>query len=124
MTISSAKSVTPGGSVAGGAGELASTIFPDRWARVASLTGRKGQEARRTLRRQAESEIILRPLRAAGASCGSCKFRGKHPHMRAQPTCDIHSDFHGYALTTLDRLCVQYAAKATAGETRNAEGAL
>lgn len=92
-------------------GEIAAELYPERWQAALKVPGKRGQSRRRSLRRQAENEIVLRGLRADGASCLTCKHRGSYPLKPTQPTCDLESDFHGYALTRLDDLCVRFAAK-------------
>lgn len=82
--------------------DLAATMFPERWAEALNLTGKRGNNRRRMIRRQAENEVIMIGLRATGASCGSCEHRDRRD---GKLICDLDSDFHGYVIVKSDGLC-------------------
>lgn len=85
----------------------AAELYPDRWARMEGLTGKRRSNARATLRRNAENHDALAALPAV-ARCGTCVHFINSPVGHA---CDLDSDFHGYALTTADKRCARWQAK-------------
>lgn len=89
--------------------DLAAKLYPAEWASASRMTGRKGQARRARLRQQAVYEMRLRPLREAGASCLTCANRTKVGGVGQ--TCDIDSDFHGYAVIKdpSTQLCTDWA---------------
>lgn len=82
----------------------AAALYPDRWARMEALTGKRRANARRTLRLQAENHDALAAL-PTHASCGTCEHFIKSPVGRA---CDLDSDFHGYTLTSAEKRCARW----------------
>lgn len=100
---------------------LAARMFPDEWARVHALTGERARRQRHNLRRRALVAVQLRDLRERGASCATCRSLTGGVSGIKGPICDAHSDFHGYAITTLDGLCADWTARKAslpAGEPR------
>lgn len=95
---------------------LAAHHFPVQWRSAKRLTGEKGRKVRATWRKRAVAEAIMVELRKQNARCGNCANRGRFPDRPAQMTCDLDSDFHGYALTTADGLCHRWSPEATASE--------
>lgn len=84
---------------------LAAEIFPERWAIAQALKGKRGRNMRCKVRNQAEHERDMRPLRAAGRNCASCRSFQKGPPGINGMTCAAESDFRGYTLATADGLC-------------------
>lgn len=83
---------------------LAAKIFPDEWARWYKVRGTTAQRQRQRLRKAAEIEVnVMRPLRAAGASCATCRSF-KH-RIDVGNYCSAESDFHGYVLAKSKGLC-------------------
>lgn len=85
---------------------LAEHYFPDRWARA------RNSKQRATVRKQAVAEEAMGRLRAEGASCRTCAHRSCYPTNEKQPTCDLDTDFYGYALTTMAGLCPRWESRA------------
>ena len=88
---------------------LAAKIFPHEWARASSQTGRKASSERRRLRKAAAAEVIMAPLREAGARCGTCHAFGTHGGIKN--ACSTHSDWDGYETRKPDDLCEYWRAR-------------
>lgn len=93
------------------ADDLAAAMFPAEWAAASRATGKRAQNRRRSLRRQAEYESAMVPLRAAGRSCGSCDSFEKAPFPTKGMICDAESDFHGYTRAEATGLCPRWRAR-------------
>lgn len=91
---------------------LAAEMFPAEWAKVASLPG--ASKRRNYLRHRAEVEKTLRALRAAGASCATCRSFERRPHGK-EMICAANSDFHGYQITGPDGLCARFERNTISG---------
>lgn len=50
-------------------------------------------------------------LREKGASCKSCEHVRRVAGLSG-PSCDLDSDFHGYAIVQLGHVCPRWEAKA------------
>lgn len=89
---------------------LAAEMFPAEWAAALAMTGKRGNGRRAKLRQRAVAELVLRPLRAAGASCASCRHYRTTLALRREPTrfCEIDSDWQGYAIRKPTDLCTAY----------------
>lgn len=85
----------------------ASELWPDRWAAMERLTGKRRSNRRASLRAQAKNHDALAAL-PPHARCGTCEHFIKSPVGRA---CDLDSDFHGYALTTATDRCARWQTK-------------
>lgn len=75
-------------------------------------------EQRRRKRKHEEQRFVtanrIAELRSQGASCASCRSFSKIPSQVLGPgkyCCALDTDFHGYAITTADDLCVGYSRK-------------
>lgn len=89
---------------------LAAEMFPREWAAALKVTGKRGNNRRANLRKRALNEQAMIPLRAKGATCATCRHRRRVAGI-AEPVCDLDSDFHGYAITALDRLCPDWSLR-------------
>lgn len=88
--------------------DLAAAMFPAEWAAVEGATGRKARNRRRALRRRADHEAAMAPLRAAGRSCASCRNFEKGPPGIGGRICSADSDFQGYARAVATGLCPKW----------------
>lgn len=90
--------------------QLAAKLFPREWATVANLPG--ASKARQKLRQRAVTEVKLRALRAAGASCATCRsFEKRDPTPGIKgPWCSAKSDWEGYVLAKPNDLCPDHHA--------------
>lgn len=73
-----------------------------------------GEKRRRQAKRDRERAAYLTAvttLRAAGASCATCKHRGARPVGGDGPICELDSDFHGYAPVKMTGLCPSWAQR-------------
>ncbi len=86
----------------------AQAMFPDDWARMEAMTGKKRQRLKASLRHRADYEHGL-SLLPKGATCETCKHRGKYP-TDGRPICELDSDFHGYATVKLTHRCPRWSA--------------
>ena len=82
----------------------AAELWPDRWARMETMTGKKRANARRALRIHAETHDKMAAL-PARAKCGTCA----HYSDRA---CDLRSDFYGVMRVRVDHVCASWKEKA------------
>lgn len=89
---------------------LAAHYFPKQWGKVAGVPGKS--KRRQQLRKWAENQRDLEPLRAAGSCCGNCDH-WKPPSTATieENHCEVHSDFYGYAITPKDHLCIYWKTK-------------
>lgn len=89
---------------------LAAHYFPKQWKKVAGVPGKS--KRRQQLRRWAEIEQKLEPLRAAGSCCGNCNYWKSSSAITIKGNyCEINSDFYGYAITPANHLCTYWEAK-------------
>lgn len=88
--------------------DLAAAMFPAEWAAASRATGRKARNRRRALRRRADHEAAMTPLRAAGRSCASCRNFEKGPPGIGGRICSADSDFQGYARAVPTGLCPKW----------------
>lgn len=98
---------------------LAAELFPVDWAAALGMTGRKGNARRARLRHAAVYEMRMRPLREAGANCLSCRHRAKVQGIGQ--TCEIDSDFDGYAVIKdiAAGLCADWQARDGSGTQKD-----
>lgn len=68
--------------------------------------GRKAAKLRRRLQIQEAERAVAAPLRKAGHSCADCSNRTKV--VGIGQTCDLDSDFHGYARVQMDHVCSRW----------------
>lgn len=71
---------------------------------MAKSPGQKLRRQRKMAERRAAYDAKVTELRTAGACCGNCRHYGRVP-VSKERCCDLESDFHGYAITTADRIC-------------------
>ncbi len=77
------------------------------------MTISPGEKRRRKAKREREDavlRVIMAGLRAAGASCGTCKHFSPYPGpgKDGQHICEMTSDYQGYTMATADGLCVDH----------------
>ena len=80
--------------------------WPARWAKANAA--RNGSKARNSLRKEFRAHLKRDELRAAGASCATCRcFQRGKPYVGASfdGWCERDSDFHGYAVAKADGIC-------------------
>jgi hypothetical protein len=73
-----------------------------------------GEKRRRQAKRARDAtayEAAMAPLRAAGASCATCRHNAPMPGPERGRHCAIDSDFHGYTVVKPDGLCALYSRK-------------
>ena len=85
----------------------AQAMFPDDWARMEAMTGKKRQRLKASLRHRADYAAGLADL-PKQASCGTCEHRERH--FEIGDYCDLDSDFHGYAKVKLTHRCPRWSA--------------
>lgn len=73
--------------------------------------GERLRKQRYRTRKLAEHHTAMDALRTKGASCATCTGFAKAPHGLQGHVCEPESDFHGYAMTTADRLCIKYSSE-------------
>lgn len=88
---------------------LAASMFPADWARMETMTGKRRSRMRATLRNRAVYQTALAAL-PAKARCGTCAHHGRFP-TDPRMTCELDSDFHGYAIVTPDHKCPRWATQ-------------
>lgn len=89
--------------------DLAAKTFPAEWARVVNQTGEQARKTRHNLRRAAKRELIMAPLREAGASCATCDAFRRYPHGPGM-VCDDESTGGTYTMADAEGLCINWRA--------------
>ena len=73
-----------------------------------------GDKRRRQAKRErdrAAYDLLMEPLRASGAVCGTCQNYKVAPYDRAKHICEIDSDHDGYTVVKAGGLCPHWASK-------------
>lgn len=85
--------------------------WPAQWAKAQQPP--YASKKRNRLRRGFRDHLGLKNLRAYGHSCGDCRSIGLAPASTGirGHICERYSDFHGYALTTMDDLCKDWTSR-------------
>lgn len=73
--------------------------------------GEKRRRKAKAVRKRAAYEAVLAPLKAAGATCATCKHYGPRPNGLNSRICELDSDYEGYVSVKPSHLCTRYAAK-------------
>ena len=71
---------------------------------------RRRRQAKRE-RDRAVYEALLAPLKAAGASCGTCRNYKVAPYDKTKRICEIDTDRDGYTVVKADGLCPHWATR-------------
>lgn len=81
--------------------------WPDKWARANS--GHSQSKKRNNLRKQFRQHLAFQEFKRAhpDASCASCVNFERMP-LRTEMHCAAESDFHGYAITTAEKVCMNW----------------
>ena len=82
----------------------AAELWPDRWAQMETLTGKRRANARRALRENAETHDKMAALPAT-ARCGTCEHRARREGVMI---CDLESDFRGYMKVSDEHVCAHW----------------
>lgn len=90
---------------------LAAQFFPAEWAKAITQTGKKAQNRRHILRRRAEYEAAMVPLRSAGQSCAGCVSFQSGPPGIGGKICAVESDHAGYVRAEVSGLCPHWRAR-------------
>lgn len=91
---------------------LVAKRYPAEWARA--LKQKSG--FRTKLRKRFKDEQEIEALRSVGCRCANCASFEPMPLMSGHPgemMCAAHSDFHGYSITTAEKLCKHWTEKKT-----------
>ena len=72
--------------------------------------GEKRRRQAKRARDRSAYEALLAPLKAAGASCGSCDHYAKAPYDKTKHICEIDTDRDGYTVVKADGLCPHWTA--------------
>ncbi|WP_332690020.1 hypothetical protein [Devosia sp.] len=89
---------------------LAAEMYPAEWRRAEQdMNGPRRRRKLKQLRERAAHETKLAPLKAAGASCATCKHHRRHAELRKH-ICEVQSDFSGYVATLPTDLCPSWGA--------------
>ena len=69
-----------------------------------------GEKRRRAAKREREAAAYAAALAAlpADATCSTCRHLDR-VHVAPRLSCDLDSDFHGYAITRADHKCPRWA---------------
>ena len=97
---------------------LAAEMFPERWAKVATVIGKRAGRERHRLRHAAPIALKVRQLRAAGASCLTCAAWAKYPHGKGH-VCDDESSGGTYTMAEAEGLCANWRKRASSNPTAN-----
>lgn len=85
--------------------------WPDAWARANDTSLPRRSKARQQLRMRYKHAVALEEFRAANptARCGNCAHgdRDPTPGIRGL-SCELDSDFHGYAMVHPDSVCTRW----------------
>ncbi|TNE58642.1 MAG: hypothetical protein EP341_03230 [Sphingomonadales bacterium] len=100
--------------------EKIAEAWPDEWARANS--GANGSKKRSSLRKRFiaaynHEQFVKNNPSAKCANCDHCSIY-QWSRTGNEFTCDLDSDFHGYALTKLNDVCIHWI-KRNGEELRN-----
>lgn len=85
--------------------------WPERWAKANNGHGQS--KKRNNLRKAYKTHLAFLAFKAANphARCGNCtEFKPIPVHANGGMQCELESDFHGYAITTANRVCVKWTS--------------
>lgn len=83
--------------------------------------GRKAAKLRRRLQIQETERAVVASLRQKGHSCADCSNRTMVDGIGQ--TCDLDSDFYGYARVRMDHVCSRWCPRRPSSEKCDSEGA-